>query len=314
MTKFTEKALTGFPMAFYYSAMQSFDNRIGDIDTTLQRLIQMATETHRLFVVFDTAYKTSQKSQLSNTIKKKDDERDEAAFVMERVAKLWAEKLSDDGLNIHGRRVAQVFKDFDFRPTEALVAENSKIVNMEQRFQEPQLQADLAAMGLTVLNERMAQLTDEIQQLMAQRNEEQSTVVVGEVKQAREALDRHYRAFITYLNAVQELQPEESISQAAQYYNQDIQKIEQQIAQSRRGGSVSQKPVSDGGTSSGGTQNGGSSNGSGTGSVTPVTPENGGSNGGGSNSGGDSPSNSGDSPSNGGGSPSNDPNWNGDEN
>ena len=34
--------------------------------------------------------------------------------------------------------------------------------------------------------------------------------------------------------AVQEIQPEEGISQAAQYYNEDIRKIELQIAQSRR--------------------------------------------------------------------------------
>ena len=35
-------------------------------------------------------------------------------------------------------------------------------------------------------------------------------------------------------NSKQEIQPEESISQAAQYYNEDIRKIELQIAQSRR--------------------------------------------------------------------------------
>ena len=46
--------------------------------------------------------------------------------------------------------------------------------------------------------------------------------------------DAHYRSFITYLNAVQEIQPEEGIRQAAQYYNEDIRKIELQIAQSRR--------------------------------------------------------------------------------
>ena len=71
-------------------------------------------------------------------------------------------------------------------------------------------------------------------QLMSQRSEEQPTIIVGELKAAREALDAHYRSFITYLNAVQEIQPEEGISQAAQYYNEDIRKIELQIAQSRR--------------------------------------------------------------------------------
>ena len=235
MTKFTEKALTGFPMAFYFTAMQTFDNRMAGIETELTRLLQMAAEHHRLFQAFDTAYKNSLKNQLSDTIKKKDDERDNIAFVMERVAKLWAEKLDDETLAIHGRRVYQVFKDYGFRTTEALVAENAKIQNMEQQFNESvPLDMALEKMGLKELNRRLSTLTAEIMQLMSQRSEEQSTIIVGELKAAREALDAHYRAFITYLNAVQEIQPEEVISQAAQYYNEDIRKIELQIAQSRR--------------------------------------------------------------------------------
>ncbi len=39
---------------------------------------------------------------------------------------------------------------------------------------------------------------------------------------------------MTYLNAVQELQPEESLSKAAQYYNADLAKIDLQYQQSRK--------------------------------------------------------------------------------
>ena len=155
---------------------------------------------------------------------------------------LWAEKLAEDELNIHGRRVSQAFKDFDFRPTEALVAENAKIQNIEQVFASPELQADLAAMGLTELNNRLVAVTQQLVQLMYERNEEQSAIVVGELKAIRDALPQKLAAFLTYLNAVQELQPEEQISLAAQYYNQDLQKIELQLAQSRKGGNVSDKP------------------------------------------------------------------------
>lgn len=261
MTKFNEKALTGFPMAFFYSAMQAFDTRIGAVNTSLARLVTMREEQHQLFGLFDEAYKRSLKSQTTKTISDLDKVRDQAAYVIEHVSKLWATKLDDDALNIHGRRVLQAFKDFDFRTDEALVAENAKIHNIEQVFSSPELTADLAAMGLTELNQLMAQTTTQIEQLMAQRNEEQSTIIVGELKAAREALDAHYRAFITYLNAVQEIQPEEGISQAAQYYNQDLRKIELQIAQSRKGGSVSQKPSSDNGNSGSGDSGGSSGSG-----------------------------------------------------
>ena len=284
MTKFNEKSLHSFALAFFYSAMQAFDGRMAEVESALARLVTMRTELHRLFVAFDEAYKRSLKSQSTKTIGDLDKVRDHLAYVIEKVAGLWASKLDDDALNIHGRRVSQVFKDFDFRTDEALVAENAKITNIEQMLAGAALRSDLAAMGLTELNQRMAQTTAQIEQLMAQRNEEQSTIIVGELKAAREALDAHYRQFITYLNAVQEIQPEDGISQAAQYYNQDLQKIELQIAQSRKGGSVSQKPESSGSTTSGGgsssdSGSGSSSgSGSGTGSITP---------GSGSSSGGD---------------------------
>ena len=262
MTKFNEKSLSHFALAFFFAAMQAFDNRMAEVESALARLATMRQELHRLFLAFDTAYKQSLKNQLSDTIKDKDEERDKIGTVMKGVALLW-EKLKDDALNIHGRRVSQVFKDFDFRTTEALVAENAKIQNMEQRFVEPQLAADLAAMGLTELNQRFSSLTGEIMSLMSQRNEEQSTIIVGELKAAREALDAHYRSFITYLNAVQEIQPEDSISQAAQYYNEDLRKIEQQIAQSKR---KKKDEPKDGGSSDDSSDGG---------EVTPVQPENG---------------------------------------
>ena len=289
MTKFNEKSLSHFALAFFYSAMQAFDSRMAEVESALTRLVTMRTEQHRLFTAFDDAYKRSLKSQSTKTIGDLDKVRDHLAYVIEKVANLWGSKLDDDALNIHGRRVSQVFKDFDFRTDEALVAENAKIRNIEQVLAGAALQSDLAAMGLTELNQRMAQTTAQIEQLMAQRNEEQSTIIVGELKAAREALDAHYRQFITYLNAVQEIQPEDGISQAAQYYNQDLQKIELQIAQSRKGGSVSQKPESSGSTTSGGgsasdSGSGSSSgSGSGTGSITPGSGSGSGSSSGGDN-------------------------------
>lgn len=132
MTKFTDKAMTGFPMAFYYAAMKAMDDRTAAVETALERFLTMETEFHRLFTAFDVAYKNSLKSQLTDTIKQKDDERDHIAYVMERVAKLWGEKLDDQSLAIHGKRVAQVFKDFVFSINDSYGAEADKILQMGQ--------------------------------------------------------------------------------------------------------------------------------------------------------------------------------------
>jgi len=235
-TKFNEKALSNFPVAYFFSAVEAFGKRIGAAECALERFLRMREEYDRLFKAFDEAYKRTQKSELTEKIAALDKERDGYAYVMQKVAELWEKKLEDESLAVHGRRVSQVFRDYGFRTSEALVAENAKVHNMEQKLAERELVADLQMMGLTELNRRLDNRTGQIEELMGKRNEEKSDVVVGELKAAREKLDGHYRAFITYLNAVQELQPEESLSKAAQFYNADLAKIDLQYQQSRKKG------------------------------------------------------------------------------
>lgn len=234
MTKFTDKSVTYMPLAYFYQTMRKFKERIEPVQCQIDRFEAMRDQQLDLFSAFERAYTSSDKSHLTETIRKKDDERDSFAYVIAHQAKLWAEKLTDDRYSIHGRRVWQVLKDFQFRPGEALIAENSKIFNIQQRFADPELSASLEAMGLKDLNARMAELTSEIDQLISLRNEERSAYVPGEVKQTRDALDAHFHQFLTFLNAVQELHPEDSISQAAQFFNADFSMIEQQYQQSRR--------------------------------------------------------------------------------
>ncbi len=232
--KFDEKSLSRFPVAFYFSAVEAFDKRIMVAECAMDRFREMRDEYDRLFKAFDEAYKRTQKSELTAKIAALDKERDGYAYVIQKVAEAWAAKIEDESLAVHGVRVA--FRDYGFRTSEALVAENAKIHNMEQKLAERDLVADLQMMGLTELNRRLLSRTEQIEQLMGKRNEEKSDVVVGELKAAREKLDGHYRAFVTYLNAVQELQPEESLSKAAQYYNADLAKIDLQYQQSRKKG------------------------------------------------------------------------------
>ena len=252
MYKFIDKTVKAFALAFFYSVMQSFDERIGAIETSLERLQTLRTQFHQLFLAFDAAYRQSLKSQLTEVVKNLDKLRDSYAWVMEHVAILWDNKLEENELSVHGRRVLQVFRDFKFRTTEALVAENAKIENMEQRFADPTLAADLEALGLTELNTRLISTTAQIKQLISQRNEENSAIITGEVKRTRAALEAFYAQMIAYLNAVQELTPEAGISQAAQFYNEDFKKVELQIAQSKKKGT--------GGKTSGRNNNSSSSN------------------------------------------------------
>ena len=107
-----------------------------------------ARRVRRLFKAFDEAYKRTQKSELTAKIAALDKERDGYAYVIQKVAEAWVAKIEDESLSVHGVRVSQVFRDYGFRTSEALVAENAKIHNMEQKLAERDLVADLAKIDL----------------------------------------------------------------------------------------------------------------------------------------------------------------------
>lgn len=87
--KFSDKALSVFPMAFYFSAMKSFEERIGAAECALDRFREMRDEYDRLFKAFDEAYKRTQKSELTAKIAALDKERDGYAYVIQKVAEAW---------------------------------------------------------------------------------------------------------------------------------------------------------------------------------------------------------------------------------
>ena len=94
-----------------------------------------------------------------------------------------------------------------------------------------QLVADLQAMGLTAIKQMLATKTDQLIQLIDQRSMESAGIEKGELRAAREALYAKYLEMQEYINAILVIQPEESLADAVLYYNSDLKKIEEQIAQ-----------------------------------------------------------------------------------
>ena len=232
-TKINKDGWKNTPNAFYLSAMRTTDDRNAEVETEQAAWVAVRTEFHTRFRALDDAYQQSMASLQTKTVADKDSERDVYGQVIEQVSKQWS-RLPDDALAIHGRRVYQVFRDIDYRASEALVAQNEKVINMEQRFAEAQLQADLTAMGLTEANQRFAALTQEIITLMSQRQTESASRVQGELKQAREAMDEVFGRFVELTNALIVVGNEPALEDLAAYLNADYKKIEEQMAQSKK--------------------------------------------------------------------------------
>lgn len=231
-TKINKAGWGSAPNAFYVAAMRKTDDLNGGQETENQQWLTMSQTFHHAFQTLDEAYQRSLSSLSTQTIAEKDDERDLWGQVIEQVSKQWA-RMPDAALSIHGRRVWQVLQDIGFRTTEALVAENEKVLNIEQRFAEPDLAADLAAMGLTEANQRFATLTSEIIALMSQRSEQEAARVKGELKAAREAMDAVYADFVELTNALIVTGAAPELEPLAALLNADYKKIEEQMAQSK---------------------------------------------------------------------------------
>ena len=232
-TKINAPRTDRMPNAFHVATMRTTDGRMAEVESENVQWVTLRQEFHTTFRALDDAYQKSMMSFTTKTVAEKDEERDVYGQVIEQVAKQWA-RIPDEALAIHGRRVYQVFRDIDFRTSEALVAENEKVTNIEQRFGEAALQAALTAMGLTQVNQRFATLTNEIIQLMEQRSEESAARVQGELKAAREAMDAVYAEFVELTNALIVIGSAPELEPLAALLNADYKKIEEQMAQSKK--------------------------------------------------------------------------------
>ena len=233
-TKINKSGWYNAPNVFYIGAMRTTDERARNVESENMQWLQAVSQLHTAFVTLDDAYQRSLASLSTQTIAEKDEERDVWGQVLEQVAKQWA-RMPDAEMAIHGRRVYQVFRDIDFRTSEALVAENEKVTNIEQAFAaSADLTADLAAMGLTAANQRFRTLTNEIIQLMAQRSEESASRVQGELKAAREAMDQVYAEFVELTNAHIVIGQSPELESLAAVLNAEYKKIEEQMAQSKK--------------------------------------------------------------------------------
>ena len=114
-------------------------------------------------------------------------------------------------------------------------------------------QLDLQKMSLTELVQKANTLTNEIANLMQQRQTEGTTYMKGEMA-ARQESEQLLAQVLQYLNALLLVSPDAALEQVAQYIQQDMDKVNLQYQQGR-----SHKPAEDGGSDSG--------------DVTPVEPE-----------------------------------------
>ena len=249
----TYNSWTKYDLALLFTLLTLIDSRLAELETANPQLIGLRQQFHAALQRYDTAYKQSTKSFLTEVIGQKDTARDKVTKVIEWVARYWME-LPDEEDAVRGRRIYQPFKAFEYRRDEALMAQNAKWQNIAQVYAQADRMADLQAMGLAALVQKANTLTAEIAALMQQRQTKGATYMKGEMAAARQESEQLLSQVLQYLNALLLVSPDVALEQVAQYIQQDMDKVNLQYQQGR-----SHKPSEDGGSDGG--------------DVTPVEPE-----------------------------------------
>ena len=245
-------SLNRLPNAFHFETVMKTLERVGATNVPQQNAAfrPLYEDLMTKFQREDTAYKQSQKNFKSDQIKKLDDDRDKYADCIRRVAEEWA-KLPDERWSEPAKLVVQVFKDYQFRSTEARIAETAKLLNMFQIFDDETHTRALETLGLQPLMGALRSLNNDLRNLMSDRSTEQAEYIVGELRAARLEVDEAYAKLIAYLNALLLISPTEELTQLEKVLNADIKLLEAQLAAGKRHGASSS---SEGGSSdSGGT-------------------------------------------------------------
>lgn len=214
---------------------EMFTQRLSDVDSTSQ--------------AEDEAYTHSQKDFNSNRLKEEDGIVDKLVKAVRAILNGYAELPEDEPNRQKGVELAQVFKDYNFSPSDTYTAEAEKIRNMNQVFQARI--ADLQALGVADYWAKAVTHAATMEQLLSQRFDDIAARVVGEVKTARANTDNAIKAMYELLAAMKVMMPSAELDNLISQLDA-IEAYAWQYYLNGKGGS----------------------NGTGTGTTTPTTPEN----------------------------------------
>jgi hypothetical protein len=214
---------------------EMFTQRLSDVDSTSQ--------------AEDEAYTHSQKDFNSNRLKEEDGIVDKLVKAVRAILNGYAELPEDEPNHQKGVELAQVFKDYNFSPSDTYTAEAEKIRNMNQVFQARI--ADLQALGVADYWAKAVTHAANMEQLLSQRFDDIAARVVGEVKTARANTDNAIKAMYELLAAMKVMMPSAELDNLISQLDA-IEAYAWQYYLNGKGGS----------------------NGTGTGTTTPTNPEN----------------------------------------
>lgn len=254
------------------SAQQNW-NIVKDYAPAGQPLFASRKEAfHNAILAEDAAYKPSPKDFVTVDMKGADDKRDDYMTAVRTILLGYTYLPEDNPLKRKGMEMYQVFKDFKFTTGDSYTGQSVKMDNMMQVFE--QNQAKLESLGVWSLIQSAMEYNEQVKAYFATRIENLADRVVGQMRDARAALDSAYQALCEVIDAMLVLAPSEELSTIErrmnalvdyykQYYIRNSSSSGSDGSSSQQGGSSSEQGgegTGEGGEQGGTTENGGDDN------------------------------------------------------
>ena len=194
----------------HYEYMTTFGKRTAELPIDHELWRKGKDEFDTAFKAEDEAFKRYRDSELTDPLKAADEERDKLYASLRDTIKAYA-KFPIAETAQHAEPLLRVIKNYKIKTSENYMKESGLIDNMLQDLF--QYRTQLRRLGLEIIADRLKAANDRVRQLLAERNDQRSAQIMGELKAAREATDRAYLTLVRLTNAYALLNPDRAEAQ-----------------------------------------------------------------------------------------------------
>ena len=225
------------PHAAHLSWMQRFQERVGTLIVTElgqdcpAMIVSQNTALVAAVQAEDEAYRTITRSPLSDQIAEADQVRDNT-FVGLRTMVEALGRVGTAAQKEAAPRVLQAMRDYQVNISEGYELESTHIAQLIQQLEVSPLADDCTTLAVTALVGQLKTENQQVQTLIAQRNEQQAGIDSQAMQRARQAADLVYVETVMVINAFAVVEQQQGVSpydHAIDVINQDQEYYIQQV-------------------------------------------------------------------------------------
>ena len=205
------------PHAAHLSWMQRFQERVGTLIVTElgqdcpAMIISQNTALVAAVQAEDEAYRTITRSPLSDQIAEADQVRDNT-FVGLRTMVEALGRVGTAAQKEAAPRVLQAMRDYQVNISEGYELESTHIAQLIQQLEVSPLADDCTTLAVTALVGQLKTENQQVQTLIAQRNEQQAGIDAQAMQRARQAADLVYVETVMVINAFAVVEQQQGVS------------------------------------------------------------------------------------------------------